>query len=255
MHQRTALITGASSGIGKAIAQQLAEKGVKLVLLARRKNRLQALCESLKAKTSCHIIACDINEHQQLEEMLQQRPAEFADIDILVNNAGLALGIAVANQASWEDWQLMIQTNCLSLAKLSHLLLPQMVANNRGHIINVGSVAGSYAYTGGNVYGASKAFVKQFSHNLKVDLLGTHVKVTNIEPGMVGDAEFSLVRFKGDAEKAKAVYDKTTPLIPEDIAANVVWALSQPPHVNINSLEIMPVCQSAAGFQIHRESE
>lgn len=253
MNQSVALVTGASSGIGKAVAEQLAATGAKLILLARREERLKEISAKLAKQTSCHIIACDLNAHHELEAQLQQRPPEFAQIDILINNAGLALGIAPATQASWEDWQLMVQTNCLSMAKLTHLLLPDMVKHNKGHIVNIGSVAGDYAYPGGNVYGASKAFVKQFSKNLKVDLNGTKVRVTNIEPGMVGDAEFSLVRFKGDKEKAQAVYDKTQPLLPKDIAASIVWALSQPPHVNINRLEIMPVCQSEAGFQIHRE--
>jgi len=253
MKYQVALVTGASSGIGKAIATSLASKGLKLVLLARRQDRLEELAATLSEKTKCHILCCDINDHDNLESSIASLPDEFRCIDVLVNNAGLSLGLDLAPKAQWEDWQTMVHTNCLSLAKLTNIILPSMVERNCGHIINISSVAGTYAYPGGNVYGASKAFVTQFSLNLIADLVSTAVRVTNIEPGMVGGAEFSLVRFKGDEALADDVYRGAEHLQPQDIAASVEWVVSLPPHVNINRLEVMPVCQASAGFAVHRK--
>lgn len=242
-----AFVTGASSGIGKAIAQKLAGDGFDLILLARRKALLETLQSELKSRVNCHIIACDINDHANLVDALKSRPAGFKIIDVLINNAGLALGLNPAHQADWLDWQTMINTNCLSLAFLTHQLLPNMVKRNYGHIINIGSIAGTYAYKGGNVYGATKAFVEQFSINLRADLLGTALRVSNVEPGLLNESEFSLVRFKGDNQKASQVYDKLEPLKAEDIGNAVSWIIQQPAHVNINRIEIMPVHQAPGG--------
>ncbi len=245
-----ALITGASSGFGAAIAQQLAPH-YRLILVARRAEKLQALAQSLSTDTQ--ILTLDVRDHRAVEQALQQLPESWRTIDVLINNAGLALGLEPAHKADWQDWQQMIDTNCTALVWLSRLLLPGMVERGRGHVVNIGSIAGSYAYPGGNVYGASKAFVEQFSRNLRADLLGTGVRVTNIEPGMVGGSEFSLVRFKGDADKAAKVYAGAKALTPDDIANAVVWALSQPPHVNICAIELMPTCQAHGPLQIHRQ--
>ena len=247
LNNQTALITGASSGIGKATAELLAKQGVKLVLLARRENLLKTLQLELSTSTPCHIIACDINNHKAILNALENLPNEFKNIDILINNAGFALGLKPAHETDWIDWQAMINTNCLSLAFLTRQILPGLVKRNQGHVINIGSIAGSYAYKGANVYGATKAFVEQFSSNLRSDLLGTAIRVTNIEPGMLNESEFSLVRFKGDKDKANDVYSGLEPLHSEDIAETIRWILAQPAHVNINNIEIMPVHQALAG--------
>ncbi|MDG6773244.1 SDR family NAD(P)-dependent oxidoreductase [Thiomicrorhabdus sp. ZW0627] len=245
MNYQVAMITGASSGIGKAIAETLAEQGIKLILLARRKERLEQLKNQLK--TECHVIACDINDHKTLAKELAELPEPFANIDVLINNAGLALGLNPAHESDWDDWQTMIETNCLSLAYLTRQLLPAMVERNHGHIINIGSIAGTYHYKGANVYGATKAFVEQFSVNLRSDLLGTAVRVTNVEPGLLNESEFSLVRFKGDESKADRVYQGLQPLKSSDVAESVRWILAQPAHVNINRIELMPVEQAPGG--------
>lgn len=247
---KVAVITGASSGIGSAVAEKFANEGYKLILLARRKEKLEEL--SSKLKTKCHIIALDVREKDKLKEAFSNLPKEFSEIDILVNNAGLSLGLKPAHESSWDDWEQMIETNCTALAYITNLILPGMVKRKKGHIVNLGSVAGSFAYPGGNVYGATKAFVEQFSRNLKSDLIGTGVRVTNIEPGMV-ETEFSIVRFKGDKDKAKNVYCGMTPLFPESIADAILWAVTRPQNVNINRIEIMPECQGPGPFAVHRE--
>ena len=247
LNEQTALITGASSGIGKATAKTLAKQGIKLILLARREALLKELQADLSPLTKCHIIACDINNHDKLLQALADLPNEFKQIDILINNAGLALGLNPAHETDWIDWQTMINTNCLSLAFLTRQILPGLVKRNHGHIINIGSIAGSYAYKGANVYGATKAFVEQFSSNLRSDLLGTAIRVTNVEPGMLNESEFSLVRFKGNQEQANDVYSGLEPLRSEDIAKTIRWILAQPAHININNIEIMPVHQALAG--------
>jgi 3-hydroxy acid dehydrogenase / malonic semialdehyde reductase len=249
---KVAVITGASAGIGEAVALQFGKKGIKLILVARRKEKLLAVAEKLKSNTKCHIIACDVRDKDALKSAFSDLPKEFAEVDILVNNAGLALGLEPAQRASWDDWEQMIETNITALAFMTRLLLPGMVERNRGHIVNIGSVAGSYAYPGGNVYCASKAFVEQFSRTLKADLLGTNVKVTNIEPGMVGGSEFSLVRFKGNEEKAKGIYSGIEPLVPDSIADCISFAVFSPKNVNINRIEVMPVCQGFNPLAINR---
>lgn len=252
MNYHVAVITGASSGIGKAIAESLGQQGVKLILIARREERLQKLQEQLSSVTDCHIIACDIRDKIAIKAALEHVPKAFSHVDILVNCAGLALGLAPAHQTDWQDWETMIEVNCLALTYLCRLLLPAMVTNNHGHIINIGSTAGTYPYKGSNVYGASKAFVEQFSINLKADLLGTAVRISNIEPGMVEDCEFSLVRMHGDAEKADAIYAGINALKPADIAESVSWVLKQPPHVNINRIEVMPTGQAPSRLDYDR---
>jgi 3-hydroxy acid dehydrogenase / malonic semialdehyde reductase len=248
-----AFITGASSGIGEAIAERFAAEKKKLVLLARRRGKLESIAKRLSKHTDCHIIACDVTDKTSLKAEILNLPEDFRNVDVLVNNAGLALGLEPAQKASWEDWQTMIDTNCTALAFITYLMLPGMVERNRGHIVNIGSVAGSYAYMGGNVYAASKAFVEHFSRNLKADLLGTAVRITNIEPGMVGGSEFSLVRFGGDKERAQQIYAGTKPLTAESIAESVSWSVSMPAHVNICRIEIMPVCQAPSRLAIHRD--
>lgn len=250
---KIALITGASSGIGLAIAKKFARQRLSLVLLARRKNRLEALAAELSAHAPCHVIACDINDSKTVEREIAALPADFAEIDILVNNAGLSLGLDPAHKTSRDDWEQMIDTNCKALALMTHCLLPDMVARDRGHIVNLGSVAGTHAYPGGNVYCATKAFVEQFSRGLRSDLLGTAVRVTNIEPGMTTDSEFALVRFHGNEQEARKVYQGANPMTAEDIAEAVNWAVSQPAHVNINRIEMMPVSQATGPLAVHRK--
>ena len=253
MDYKIAVVTGASAGIGRAICLGLGEKGVKLILLARRIDKLEELKKELEPHTDCHIICCDISNKEKVNKEFENLPPTFQKIDILVNCAGLALGMAGAPETNWEDWETMINVNCTGLAYITRLLLPGMVERNLGHIVNIGSVAGAYPYPGGNVYGATKAFVDQFSLNLKADLLGTEIRVTNIEPGMVDESEFSLVRFKGDKGKADLVYKDTEPLHPGDVAESVLWVLERPGNVNINKIELMPVNQASAGFNIFRK--
>ena len=250
MTAKTVFITGASVGIGRETAIILANAGYNLVLLARRSEKLNELENQLKTKV--HIITCDINQHDELQRKLATIPEPFKKIDVLVNNAGLALGMNVADKTEWQDWQTMIQTNCLSLAFLTRQILPSMIEYNSGHIINLGSTAGSYAYQGGNVYGATKAFVEQFSNNLRTDLLGKKVRVSHISPGMTGETEFSNVRFHGDDEKANKVYDGYEALKPEDVAESIRWVITQPSHVNINRIELMPTCQAPAGLVVSK---
>ncbi len=245
-----ALVTGASVGIGRAIAVELAANGYQLILLARRADKLQELAIELANQygTQSHIIAVDVNDHASVAQALAACPAEFAAIDVLVNNAGLALGTEPAQSALWDDWLLMIQTNCLALAHITHLLMPGMLERNKGHVVNIGSIAGNYAYRGGNVYGATKAFVDQFSANLRTDVLGSKVRVTNIAPGLLEGTEFSVVRMHGDQTKAAKVYEGLEALQPEDVAEAVRWVVSLPARVNINRLELMALSQSAGGL-------
>jgi len=250
MDVKTALVTGASVGLGLASAESLSKAGYQLILIARRESKLRELAQKLD--TECYVIACDVNNHEQLRLKLEARPEKFKNIDLLLNNAGLALGLSTADKTEWNDWQTMIETNCLALAYLTRQVLPGMVERDKGHIINIGSSAGSYAYKGGNVYGATKAFVDQFTMNLRADLIGKKVRVTNLAPGLVGQTEFSHVRFDGDAQAADAVYADCDALTPEDIAASVLWVAGLPQHVNINRLEIMPTCQAPAGLAVDK---
>jgi 3-hydroxy acid dehydrogenase/malonic semialdehyde reductase len=243
------IITGASAGIGEAIAKRFAKEGCHLFLLARRYDKLEAL----KKELSCpiDIFELDVMNKDSVFEVFQHIQRK-SSIDVLVNNAGLALGLDPAYRANLDDWENMIDCNIKGLLYCTYAALQAMVPKNKGHIVNLGSVAGTYPYPGGNVYGATKAFVHQFTLNLRADLLGTEIKATCIEPGLVGDTELSTIRFKGDVQKAKSVYEKTAPLLPEDIAEAVFWCCHQPPHVNVNVMEIMPVCQASAALAVAR---
>lgn len=249
--QKTICITGATSGFGRACAERFAAEGWRLILTGRRVDRLQALQAQLGA-VPVHAVELDVRDFSAIEGMVRDLPQDFQAIDVLVNNAGLALGLEGAHQTDIRDWDTMIDTNIKGLCYLTRCILPGMVDRNQGHIINMGSIAGNYPYPGGNVYGATKAFVKQFSRNLLTDLNHTRVRVTNIEPGL-SESEFSVVRFHGDKDKADAVYKGTEPLRPVDIAEIVHWVTSVPPHVNINTVEVMPVCQSCGPLAIHRD--
>lgn len=244
------VITGASAGIGAAIAKKFARKGHRLFLLARREEKLHALRAELPCPVT--VFPVDVKDRDAVAEVFASIQNE-CPVDILINNAGIALGLDPAHKALLEDWEQMIDCNIKGLIYCTHAVLGGMVAQNKGHIINLGSIAGTYPYPGGNVYGATKAFVHQFSLNLRADLLGTHVRVTCIEPGLVGKTELSEIRFKGDKQRAHNLYDKTDPLVPEDVAEVVFWCTQQPQHVNVNTLELMPVCQASASLSIFRK--
>lgn len=246
---RTAFITGATSGFGLAAARRFVAGGWKVVATGRRGERLQALVDELGADR-VHPAVFDVRDAAAMDAALAALPDAFAGIDVLVNNAGLALGTAPAQQASLEDWRTMIDTNVTALVTLTHRLLPKLI-ERRGAIINISSVAGVYPYPGGNVYGGTKAFVSQFSLNLRSDLHGTGVRVTTIEPGMA-HTEFTLVRTHGNQAASDALYRDANPMSAEDIAEQIYYVATLPPHLNINRLEIMPVTQSFAGFQVFR---
>ena len=246
-----AFVTGASSGLGEAIARRYAAAGVRVIAAARRADRLASLVDEF-GEDLIFVSVLDVRDRAAIERLVASLPRAFAEIDVLVNNAGLALGLESAQEADLDNWRQMIDTNCTGLVYVTRAVLPGMVARRRGHVVNMGSIAGTYPYPGGNVYGATKAFVHQFSLGLRADLHGTGVRVTSIEPGLIGGTEFSEVRFAGDAERAAGLYAGTQPLTPEDIAAAVEWATSQPPHVNVNVIELMPVVQSFAALPVDR---
>jgi 3-hydroxy acid dehydrogenase/malonic semialdehyde reductase len=246
-------ITGASSGFGAACVRLFADGGWRLVLVARREERLERLKAEFEDKIPVYTMILDVRDRDRVQESFETLPDDFKEIDALVNNAGLALGLEPAHLAHLEDWETMVDTNIKGLMFCTRAVLPGMVARDRGHIINIGSVAGDCPYPGGNVYGATKAFVKQFSRNLRLDLGAARVRVTCIEPGLA-ESEFSVVRFKGDHEKAAKVYKGCEPLTSEDVAGIVFWAATLPPRVNINLVEVMPLCQTWGGFAIHRNA-
>jgi len=248
---KVVFVTGASAGFGAAVARHFVSRGARVIAAARREDRLHAL-EAELGKDHLHALALDVTSRDAVLAAVAGLPAPFAEVDCLVNSAGLALGLEPAQRANLDDWDRMIDTNCAGLVAVTRALLPGMVSRRRGHVVNLGSIAGTYPYPGGNVYGATKAFVHQFSLNLRSDLHGTGVRVTCIEPGMCGGTEFSEVRFQGDRAKAEAVYAGVTPLSADDIAEAIGWATSQPAHVNVNVIELMPVAQSFAAFQIDR---
>ncbi len=251
---KTVLITGASSGFGAACAKKFAEDSCSLVLVARRSDKLEQLKQQLQSKCNIHTVALDITDPVAVEQALAQIPAEFCAIDVLINNAGLALGLDTADKADFSDWETMINTNILGLLRMTSHFLPGMVQRNSGHIINIGSTAGSWPYPGGNVYGATKAFVQNFSRNLRADLLGKKVRVSNIEPGMA-ETDFSNIRFKGNSDKAQQVYEKAQALTADDVADIIYWVTSVPPHVNINSVEVMALCQAWGPLAVDRTME
>lgn len=248
---QTVMITGASAGFGLAMAQLFIEKGYRVIGVARRQSRL----ENLKARLGelFYPLVMDMTDTSSIDQGLSSLPEDWRQVDILINNAGLALGLDKAYEADFADWQTMIMTNILGLTYLTRQLLPQMVERRSGHIINMGSTAGTYPYPGGNVYGATKAYVKQFSLELRADLAGTKVRVTNIEPGLCGGTEFSNIRFKGDNGRAEKLYEGANSIQPEDIANTVLWVVEQPVHVNINRIEIMPTSQSFGPQPVDRE--
>lgn len=243
-------VTGATAGFGQSITRRFIAQGHKVIATGRRQERLEAL----KAELGKNVftLKLDVRDRAGIDEAIASLPAGWRDIDVLVNNAGLALGIEPAQRASLDDWEEMIDTNNKGLVYMTRAILPGMVERNRGHIINLGSIAGSWPYPGGNVYGATKAFVRQFSFNLRTDLHGTALRVTDIEPGLVSGTEFSNVRFKGDDARANGVYDGAVPLTPEDVTEAVWWVATLPAHVNINALEMMPVGQSQAGLRVYK---
>ena len=247
---RTALITGATSGFGAAAVRRFVAAGWRVIATGRRADRLKALVDELGAD-KVHAAAFDIRDETALDAALDALPAAFRDIDLLVNNAALALGTAPAQQASLDDWRTMIETNVLALVTVTRRLLPLLV-ERKGAIINIGSIAGSYPYPGGNTYGGTKAFVRQFSLGLRSDLHGTGVRVTDIEPGMA-ETEFTLVRTHGDQAASDKLYAGAQPMTADDIAEQIFYVATLPPHLNINRLEIMPVTQSFAGFQVARD--
>lgn len=247
---KTVLITGATSGFGAAAVRIFANAGWRVIATGRRAERLQPLMSEYGAD-QVHAAAFDVRDDAALETSLAALPDAFRDIDVLINNAGLALGTAPAQNASLQDWRTMIDTNITALVALTHRLLPGLIAR-KGVIINMSSVAASYPYPGGNTYGGTKAFVKQFSLGLRSDLHGTGVRVTSIEPGMA-ETEFTLVRTHGDQAASDRMYGDANPMTAEDIAEQLFYIATLPPHLNINRLEIMPVTQSFAGFQVDRK--
>jgi 3-hydroxy acid dehydrogenase / malonic semialdehyde reductase len=243
------MITGATGGFGIAFAQKFAAAGCKLILTSRKQSELDKLATELKVPI--HKVILDVRDRKAIEAAFNGLPKDFQEIDLLINNAGGALGLEPYYQSQLDDVEAMVESNDLGLVLCTRLALPGMVTRKRGHIINIGSVAGNYPYPNGAIYCAVKAFVKQFSLALRADLLGTNVRVTNIEPG-IAETPFSFNRFKGDAAKAAKVYENANPLTADDVAETVFWAATQPPHVNINRIEVMPVTQASAAFAIHR---
>jgi 3-hydroxy acid dehydrogenase/malonic semialdehyde reductase len=248
---KTILITGATSGFGEAIARLFAKSDWQLILTGRRQQRLDALQQDLGGPNKVHTCCFDITNREAVEQVLDNLPSKFNNVDVLVNNAGLALGLEPADKTELDDWEKMVDTNIKGLMYCTHKLLPFMRARNQGYIINIGSIAGNWPYPGGNVYCASKAFVKQFSLALRADLLGSAIRVSNIEPGNA-ETEFSTVRFKHDEQRAKNVYDGTVALTAQDIANTVWWLVNTPRHVNITTMEIMPTDQANGPLAVYR---
>jgi 3-hydroxy acid dehydrogenase / malonic semialdehyde reductase len=246
-------ITGATAGFGAAIARRYLREGHQVIAVGRRAERLQMLRDEFPG-AALHTAILDVCDKQAVDAVVAELPPQFAAVDVLVNNAGLALGLGPAQRASLDDWERMVDTNVKGLMYMTHALLPGMVERGRGHIVNLGSVAGHYPYPGGNVYGATKAFVRQFSLNLRADVVGTGVRVTDIAPGLCGGTEFSTVRFHGDADKAAGVYAGTQYLSADDIAESIYWCTTLPAHVNINFIEMMPVSQASAALNVVRKS-
>ncbi|MBD3297435.1 MAG: SDR family NAD(P)-dependent oxidoreductase [candidate division Zixibacteria bacterium] len=255
LNDNRVLITGASAGIGAACARAFAEQGAKLLLIARRGDRLRELSDQLTRdhKTECLCVEFDLRQHLSIPSMLEQVPDEWRAIDVLVNNAGLARGVAKLHEGDLDDWDEMIDVNVKALLAVSRTVIPWMLKRQAGHVINIGSIAGHEAYPGGNVYCATKFAVRALSRGMKMDLTGTPIRVTSIDPGLV-ETEFSKVRFKGDTERAKLPYKGIIPLTGEDIAEAVVWSAMRPAHVNITEMVIFPTAQSSSTL-VHREEK
>ncbi|WP_281072444.1 SDR family NAD(P)-dependent oxidoreductase [Succinivibrio dextrinosolvens] len=246
---KTVFVTGASAGFGAAIAKLLAQNGYKVIAGARRRSKLEELTAS---NSNIYPIELDVTDEKSVSTLLNDLPDDLKNIDVLINNAGLALGTDPAYNCNLNEWKTMVDTNINGILNMTNAILPSMVKRNHGYIINLGSTAGCWPYRGGNVYGATKAFVEQFTRNLRTDLSGTAVKATVIKPGLCGNTEFSNIRFHGDDKKTAAVYQDTVSISPEDIANTVLWLLSTPPHMNVNDMEIMPVCQTYGGLSVVR---
>jgi 3-hydroxy acid dehydrogenase/malonic semialdehyde reductase len=243
-------VTGATTGFGAAIARRFAADGARVIAAGRRVERLAELERDFGDRILP--LRLDVRDRAAVASAVQELPDAFKGVDVLINNAGLALGLEPAQDANLDEWETMVDTNVKGLMYVTHALLPGMVARDAGHIVNLGSTAAEWPYPGGNVYGATKAFVHQFSYNLRSDLLGTKLRVTDIQPGLCGGTEFSNVRFRGDAEKADAVYAGTTPLSADDIADAIFWVTTRPAHVNINVIQMMPVIQSFGPLAVKR---
>ncbi|MFY0988862.1 SDR family NAD(P)-dependent oxidoreductase [Halomonas sp. C05BenzN] len=247
-------ITGATSGIGAACARRFAAAGWALVLTGRRAERLAALQRELGNAVPVHVAALDVTDHAAVARVVDALPTAFAGVRVLLNNAGLALGKGPAQQADLDDWHRMIDTNIKGLVNVTRLLLPRLIETGPGAtVINIGSIAGHTPYPGGHVYGASKAFVEQFSYNLRCDVSGSGVRVTDLAPGMT-ESEFTLVRMKGDHDVVDDYYRGTRALQPEDVAAQALHVAELPPHVNITRLEVTPLCQQWSPFTILRDA-
>ncbi len=244
-------ITGASSGFGEACARKFSQSGHPLILSSRSLDKLEALADELKNRSPIYTASLDVTNLDSIDKFFAELPNDFSQIHTLINNAGLALGMEPAHETKQDDWETMIDTNCKGVVRITRRVLPGMVERNSGHIINIGSIAGTWPYPGGNVYCATKAFVQQFSRTLRSDLLGKRIRVTNIDPGMA-ETNFSNVRMKGDDKKAKNVYEGTEPLVAYDIAEIVHWVTCAPIHVNINNIEVMPICQAWGPLAVNR---
>ena len=247
------LITGATSGFGEAAARRFSSEGAKVIGTGRRQERLDRLKNDLGP--SFLPLRFDVGQRKEVENALGNLPTDFSEVDVLVNNAGGAIGLDLAQDAHFDDWDAMIDSNVKGLIYCTRLILPGMLERGRGAVVNLGSVAAEWPYPGGNVYGAAKAFVHQFSLNLRADLAGSPIRVTDIQPGLAGGTEFSDVRFKGDRKRAATVYEGTQPLNPEDIADAIYWVVTRPAHVNINSIQMMPVSQSFAPLSVKRDAK
>ncbi|OGD10074.1 MAG: NAD(P)-dependent oxidoreductase [Candidatus Aminicenantes bacterium RBG_13_62_12] len=256
LRDKIVFITGASSGIGRACARAFAARGAKILMAARRLDRLKALAAELEtsAGVSVRAFALDVRNQPDVERAIRELPSPWEAVDILVNNAGLSRGLGKLHEGSLPDWEEMIDTNIKGLLYVSRAVLPGMVRRGTGHVINIGSLAGHEAYPGGNVYCATKFAVRAVSQGLRMDLLGTAVRVSSVDPGMV-ETEFSLVRFRGDAEKAGKVYEGLTPLSPEDVAEAVVFCAARPPHVDVAEIVLMPTAQASAVLNFRRKEE
>jgi 3-hydroxy acid dehydrogenase / malonic semialdehyde reductase len=255
LQNQTILITGASSGIGAACAEAFAQAGAKLILTARRRDRLEQLADRLKQRfsTQTHLVSLDVSDRDQVNSALKALPEDWSAIDVLVNNAGLSRGLDKLYEADIQDWEEMIDTNVKGLLYVTRSLVPGMVSRGRGHVVNIGSIAGHQTYPGGSVYCATKAAVRALSEGLKLDLLGTPVRVTSVDPGMV-ETEFSQVRFRGDGDRASSVYKGVIPLTPVDIAEIVLFCVTRPAHVNISDLIVLATDQGSATLVHRRES-
>ena len=250
MTTKTILVTGATSGFGRAIAQRLVADGHRVIAAGRRADRLEALRAELG--TALLPFVLDVTDASAVASLPGTLPEGWREVDVLVNNAGLALGLEPAHKADLSQWDRMIATNVTGVVHLTRAILPGMVERDQGHVVSIGSIAGTYPYPGGHVYGGTKAFVEQFSLNLRADLVGTGVRATSIEPGLAGGTEFSNVRFEGDDAKAADVYKGTQPLTAADVAAAVAWVIGLPAHVNINRIELMPTCQASGPLAVKR---